>query len=78
MKITTSQLRQIVREEIQTEYAISQNTIDKGILNNVADLVKTLTDKLKTITDPKEKKVVKANLDANIEYLKFLKNNKPK
>jgi vacuolar-type H+-ATPase subunit E/Vma4 len=73
MKITTSQLlRKIIREEVQNEYTLAQTTIDKAILSNVVDLIKDLTDRLKKITDPEEKRAIKNNLDANLNYLKFL------
>jgi vacuolar-type H+-ATPase subunit E/Vma4 len=73
MKITTAQLlRKIIREEVQNEYTLSQTTIDKAILSNVVDLIKDLTDRLKKITDPEEKRAIKNNLDANLNYLKFL------
>jgi len=72
MKITTTQLRKIIREEVQNEYTLSQTTIDKAILSNVVDLIKDLTDRLKKITDPEEKRAIKNNLDANLNYLKFL------
>lgn len=75
MKITTTQLRKIIREEVQNEYTLSQTTIDKAILSNVVDLIKDLTDRLKKITDPEEKRAIKNNLDANLNYLKFLNKN---
>ena len=76
MKITTTQLRKVIREEIQNEYTLSQTTIDKALVNNVVAMIKDLTDRLKKITDPEEKRVVKTNLDANVAYLKFLNKKK--
>ena len=73
MKITMSQFRQIIREEIMNEYNLSKSTEDKVIMGNVEAMIRDLKSQLAKAEDSSEKSLIKKNLDANMDYLKFLK-----
>jgi hypothetical protein len=68
-----SQFRQLIREEIMNEYNLSKSTEDKVIMGNVEAMIRDLKSQLAKAEDSSEKSLIKKNLDANMDYLKFLK-----